>query len=208
MSGGGVLSRPVREEAQACGLSPGGYDVHETLSAVEFRGVSAELFCALLRKISRGDQPQTVSYLDFFRKRAVSEHQLLHDKGKSIQDLRRRIFLQNLIEGVNTAEIRATSEVSPNPKPATNTKNYPVRFGSEDEGRYLTQETNKSQTYKEQPLKVSGKKKKAKPGKRKEQEKKKRRARSTWLNSGMYESKVTESPVLDNSITTHNYILR
>ncbi|OXB80260.1 UNVERIFIED_CONTAM: hypothetical protein H355_009980 [Colinus virginianus] len=141
-------------------------------------------------------------------KRAVSEHQLLHDKGKSIQDLRRRIFLQNLIEGVNTAEIRATSEVSPNPKPATNTKNYPVRFGSEDEGRYLTQETNKSQTYKEQPLKVSGKKKKAKPGKRKEQEKKKRRARSTWLNSGMHESKVTESPVLDNSITTHNHILR
>lgn len=49
------------------GLSPGGYDVHETLSAVEFRGVSSELFCALLRKISRGDQPQTVSYLNFFR---------------------------------------------------------------------------------------------------------------------------------------------
>ncbi|XP_051495198.1 parathyroid hormone-related protein [Apus apus] len=139
-------------------------------------------------------------------KRAVSEHQLLHDKGKSIQDLRRRIFLQNLIEGVNTAEIRATSEVSPNPKPATNTKNYPVRF--EDEGRYLTQETNKSQTYKEQPLKVSGKKKKAKPGKRKEQEKKKRRARSAWLNSGMYESGTTESPLLDNSVTTHNHTLR
>ncbi|NXP63357.1 PTHR protein, partial [Chloropsis cyanopogon] len=141
-------------------------------------------------------------------KRAVSEHQLLHDKGKSIQDLRRRIFLQNLIEGVNTAEIRATSEVSPNPKPATNTKNYSVRFGSEDEGRYLTQETNKSQTYKEQPLKVSGKKKKAKPGKRKEQEKKKRRTRSAWLNSGMYGDLVTESPLLDISATTHNQTLR
>nr|XP_009938992.1 PREDICTED: parathyroid hormone-related protein [Opisthocomus hoazin] len=141
-------------------------------------------------------------------KRAVSEHQLLHDKGKSIQDLRRRIFLQNLIEGVNTAEIRATSEVSPNPKPATNTKNYPVRFGSDDEGRYLTQETNKSQTYKEQPLKVSGKKKKAKPGKRKEQDKKKRRARSAWLNSGVYGSDMTESPLLDNSVTTHNHTLR
>uniref|UniRef100_K7G411 Parathyroid hormone like hormone n=1 Tax=Pelodiscus sinensis TaxID=13735 RepID=K7G411_PELSI len=116
-------------------------------------------------------------------KRAVSEHQLLHDKGKSIQDLRRRIFLQNLIEGVNTAEIRATSEVSPNPKPPTNTKNYPVRFGNEDEGKYLTQETNKAQTYKEQPLKTPGKKKKPKPGKRKEQEKKKRRVRSAWPNS-------------------------
>ncbi|KAF2979782.1 hypothetical protein EK904_012806 [Melospiza melodia maxima] len=140
-------------------------------------------------------------------KRAVSEHQLLHDKGKSIQDLRRRIFLQNLIEGVNTAEIRATSEVSPNPKPATNTKNYPVRFGSEDEGRYLTQETNKSQTYKEQPLKASGKKKKAKPGKRKEQEKKKRRTRSAWLNPGSYGDIVTESPLLDISVTTHNQTL-
>lgn len=143
-----------------------------------------------------------------FSKRAVSEHQLLHDKGKSIQDLRRRIFLQNLIEGVNTAEIRATSEVSPNPKPATNTKNYPVRFGSDDEGRYLTQETNKSQTYKEQPLKASGKKKKAKPGKRKEQEKKKRRTRSAWLNLGVYGDVVTESPVLDISVTTQNHTLR
>ncbi|XP_063998349.1 parathyroid hormone-related protein [Pogoniulus pusillus] len=141
-------------------------------------------------------------------KRAVSEHQLLHDKGKSIQDLRRRIFLQNLIEGVNTAEIRATSEVSPNPKPATNTKNYPVRFGSEDEGRYLTQETNKSQTYKEQPLKASGKKKKAKPGKRKEQEKKKRRARSAWLNPGTWASAATESPLLDSSAPTHHHTWR
>ncbi|XP_045869080.1 parathyroid hormone-related protein isoform X2 [Meles meles] len=118
-------------------------------------------------------------------KRAVSEHQLLHDKGKSIQDLRRRFFLHHLIAEIHTAEIRATSEVSPNSKPAPNTKNHPVRFGSDDEGRYLTQETNKVETYKEQPLKTPGKKKKGKPGKRKEQEKKKRRTRSAWLNSGM-----------------------
>uniref|UniRef100_A0A8D2D8N3 Parathyroid hormone-related protein n=1 Tax=Sciurus vulgaris TaxID=55149 RepID=A0A8D2D8N3_SCIVU len=117
-------------------------------------------------------------------KRAVSEHQLLHDKGKSIQDLRRRFFLHHLIAEIHTAEIRATSEVSPNSKPAPNTKNHPVRFGSDDEGRYLTQETNKVETYKEQPLKTPGKKKKGKPGKRKEQEKKKRRTRSAWLNSG------------------------
>ncbi|KAH0514407.1 Parathyroid hormone-related protein [Microtus ochrogaster] len=113
-------------------------------------------------------------------KRAVSEHQLLHDKGKSIQDLRRRFFLHHLIAEIHTAEIRATSEVSPNSKPAPNTKNHPVRFGSDDEGRYLTQETNKVETYKEQPLKTPGKKKKSKPGKRKEQEKKKRRTRSAW----------------------------
>ncbi|EGW08966.1 Parathyroid hormone-related protein [Cricetulus griseus] len=114
-------------------------------------------------------------------KRAVSEHQLLHDKGKSIQDLRRRFFLHHLIAEIHTAEIRATSEVSPNSKPAPNTKNHPVRFGSDDEGRYLTQETNKVETYKDQPLKTPGKKKKSKPGKqRKEQEKKKRRTRSAW----------------------------
>ncbi|KYO44740.1 parathyroid hormone-related protein isoform B [Alligator mississippiensis] len=141
-------------------------------------------------------------------KRAVSEHQLLHDKGRSIQDLRRRMFLQNLIEGVNTAEIRATSEVSPNPKPATNTKNYPVRFGSEDEGKYLTQETNKAQTYKEQPLKAPGKRKKAKPGKRKEQEKKKRRTRSTWPNSGVPGSGDKGLPLLEISDTTRDHNLR
>uniref|UniRef100_A0A8C8SB47 Parathyroid hormone like hormone n=1 Tax=Pelusios castaneus TaxID=367368 RepID=A0A8C8SB47_9SAUR len=141
-------------------------------------------------------------------KRAVSEHQLLHDKGKSIQDLRRRIFLQNLIEGVNTAEIRATSEVSPNPKPATNTKNYPVRFGSDDEGKYLTQETNKAQTYKEQPLKTPGKKKKAKPGKRKEQEKKKRRTRSAWPKFRDNGNGNEGVALLDISVTTHDHNLR
>ncbi|XP_030070372.1 parathyroid hormone-related protein [Microcaecilia unicolor] len=136
-------------------------------------------------------------------KRTVSEHQLLHDKGRSIHELRRRIFLQNLIDGVNTAEIRATSEVSPNPKPATNTKNYNnVRFGSDDEGKYLTQETNKAQSYKEPPLKTPGKKKKGKPGKRKEQEKKKRRARSVWTTSGDGVEKV---PFLD--ISSFKWIL-
>lgn len=110
----------------------------------------------------------------------MSEHQLLHDKGKSIQDLRRRYFLHHLIAEIHTAEIRATSEVSPNSKPAPNTKNHPVRFGSDDEGRYLTQETNKVETYKEQPLKTPGKKKKGKPGRRKEQDKKKRRTRAAW----------------------------
>lgn len=122
----------------------------------------------------------------------MSEHQLLHDKGKSIQDLRRRFFLHHLIAEIHTAEIRATSEVSPNSKPAPNTKNHPVRFGSEDEGRYLTQETNKVEQYKEQPLKPPGKKKKGKPGKRKEQEKKKRRTRSAWPGSGTAESGLDE----------------
>uniref|UniRef100_H3AXE0 Parathyroid hormone like hormone n=1 Tax=Latimeria chalumnae TaxID=7897 RepID=H3AXE0_LATCH len=114
-------------------------------------------------------------------KRAVSEHQFLHDMGKSIQDRQRKNFLQKLIDEVNTAEIRATSEDAPNTKPPNSVKNYPVRFGGEDEGTYLPQETNKSQSYKEQPLKANGKKKKGKSGKRRMQEKKKRRVRSAWL---------------------------
>lgn len=138
----------------------------------------------------------------------MSEHQLLHDKGKSIQDLRRRYFLQNLIAEIHTAEIRTTSEVSPNSKPAPNTKNHPVRFGSDDEGRYLTQETNKVETYKEQPLKTPGKKKKGKPGKRKEQEKKKRRTRSAWLNSDMAASGLEGDHLADISTTSLEFNFR
>ncbi|KAL8194490.1 UNVERIFIED_CONTAM: hypothetical protein K2H54_022194 [Gekko kuhli] len=136
-------------------------------------------------------------------KRTVSEYQLLHDKGKSLQDIRRRNFLQNLIDGVNTAEIRAMSEVSPNPKPSTVAKNYSVRFGSDDEGKNLTQETNKAQTYKEQPLKTPGKKKKGKAGKRKEQEKKKRRVRSAWPSWRGSGSGIARIPLSDIFGTTH-----
>lgn len=143
-------------------------------------------------------------------KRAVSEHQLLHDKGRSIQELRRRIFLQNLIEGVNTAEIRSTSEVSPNTKPSTNTKNYNnhVRCGNCDEGGYLTQETNKAQPYKEPALKTPGKKKKVKPGKRKEQEKKKRRTRSAWPQSIESASGAEDLPFSDFLDTWQDLHLR
>ncbi|XP_072857020.1 parathyroid hormone-related protein isoform X1 [Pogona vitticeps] len=136
-------------------------------------------------------------------KRTVSEYQLLHDKGKSLQDTRRRSFLQNLIDGVNTADIRPVSDVSPNPKPATIAKNYAVRFGSDDEGKNLTQETNKTQMFKEQPLRTPGKKKKGKPGKRKEQEKKKRRVRSAWLSSRGSGSGMARIPLLNIFGTTH-----
>ncbi|XP_066488805.1 parathyroid hormone-related protein [Tiliqua scincoides] len=136
-------------------------------------------------------------------KRSVSEYQLLHDKGKSFHDMRRRNFLQNLFERVNTAEIRTVPDVSPNPKPATIAKNYSVRLGSDDEGKCLTQETHKAQTYKDQPLKTPGKKKKGKPGKRKEQEKKKRRTRSTWLSSRGSGSGVAAIPLLDLILATH-----
>ncbi|KAK1167297.1 parathyroid hormone-related protein-like [Acipenser oxyrinchus oxyrinchus] len=114
-------------------------------------------------------------------RRAVSEHQLLHDKGRSFQELQRRIWLQNFLDEVHTAEIRELPSRTTNPKPAGSTKNYPIGLGVEEEGTYLPQETNKSQIYKDQPIKANGKKKKGRSGKRRENDKKKRRARSIGL---------------------------
>ncbi|XP_036376407.1 parathyroid hormone-like hormone a [Megalops cyprinoides] len=145
-------------------------------------------------------------------KRSVTHAQLMHDKGRTLQDFKRRMWLQELLDEVHTAEARelpgrsggssgavsSSSGVSSSstggisissssssggstlhPKPAGSTKNYPIGFRVEEEGTYLPQETNKSQTYKDQPLKVaSKKKKKGRSGKRRESEKKKRRARS------------------------------
>ncbi|OCT86249.1 parathyroid hormone-related protein [Xenopus laevis] len=112
-------------------------------------------------------------------RRAVSEHQYLHDKGRAIQELRRRIFLQNLMGRVNTAGLHMADEAL---LPATSVKNYNTLrlVGGEEEGvtTHLTQETQKSLSYKEPSPKIHGKKKKGKPGKRKDQEKRKRQERS------------------------------
>ncbi|KAM9311055.1 parathyroid hormone-related protein [Gastrophryne carolinensis] len=113
-------------------------------------------------------------------RRAVSEHQLLHDKGRSLQELRRRIFLQNLIEGVNTAEIRSVPDELPRPIPSVKNFNT-LRVVGEEEGvitTQLTQETHKSQSFKDPTPKIPGKKKKTKLGKRKEQDKRKRKERA------------------------------
>ncbi|TRY86031.1 hypothetical protein DNTS_029364 [Danionella cerebrum] len=40
-------------------------------------------------------------------RRAVTEHQLLHDRGRSIQSLKRLIWLSSAIEGLHTAQSRA-----------------------------------------------------------------------------------------------------
>ncbi|XP_035257359.1 parathyroid hormone-related protein-like [Anguilla anguilla] len=149
-------------------------------------------------------------------KRSVTHAQLMHDKGRTLQDFKRRMWLQELLDEVHTAEIRELPErAGPvgggggvsvgvaaggaatgggatgggaggssggstlHPKPAGSTKNYPIGFRVEEEGTNLPQETNKSLTYKDQPLKAAGKKKKkGRSGKRRENEKKRRRARS------------------------------
>uniref|UniRef100_A0A671T9P9 Parathyroid hormone-related protein-like n=1 Tax=Sinocyclocheilus anshuiensis TaxID=1608454 RepID=A0A671T9P9_9TELE len=123
-------------------------------------------------------------------RRSVTHAQLMHDKGRTLQDFKRRMWLQELLQDVHTAEIRDVPQPrgvgvsigtgTAHPKPAGGTKNLPISFRLEDEeGTNLPQETNKSQTYKESTLKAIGKrKKKGRAGKRREGEKGKRRARS------------------------------
>uniref|UniRef100_A0A8C2AEU8 Parathyroid hormone-like hormone a n=1 Tax=Cyprinus carpio TaxID=7962 RepID=A0A8C2AEU8_CYPCA len=141
-------------------------------------------------------------------RRSVTHAQLMHDKGRTLQDMKRRMWLQELLDEVHTAEIRDIPQTrggmassgggggltvampmgvgvsigtgTAHPKPAGGTKNLPISFRLEDEeGTNLPQETNKSQTYKESTLKAIGKrKKKGRAGKRREGEKRKRRTRS------------------------------
>ncbi|XP_068452016.1 parathyroid hormone 4 [Clinocottus analis] len=40
-------------------------------------------------------------------RRAVTEHQLMHDRGQNIQSLKRLIWLSSAIEGLHTAEARS-----------------------------------------------------------------------------------------------------
>ncbi|XP_040061076.2 parathyroid hormone 4 [Gasterosteus aculeatus] len=40
-------------------------------------------------------------------RRAVTEHQLMHDRGRNIQSLKRLIWLSSAIEGLHTAQTRS-----------------------------------------------------------------------------------------------------
>ncbi|XP_068169050.1 parathyroid hormone-related protein-like [Antennarius striatus] len=123
-------------------------------------------------------------------RRSVSHAQLMHDKGRSLQEFKRRMWLHELLEEVHTADERApplqsrtqTQTFSGNAlheKPPGATKNLPERFSLDGEGPVLPQETNKAMAYKDQPLKVATKrKKKVRLGRRRENDKKRRRARS------------------------------
>ncbi|XP_034019664.1 parathyroid hormone-like hormone a [Thalassophryne amazonica] len=148
---------------------------------------------------------RTIDALSNRMKRSVTHAQLMHDKGRTLQDLKRRMWLHELLGDVHTADIRdipvratigsgtsgglpaiglginlSTTDSTLHSKPHGGTKNLPIPFQlEEEEGTNLPQETNKSQTYKDGVLKASGKKKKkGRSGKRREGEKRKRRARS------------------------------
>ncbi|CAN9511987.1 unnamed protein product [Ophioblennius macclurei] len=42
-------------------------------------------------------------------RRAVTEHQLMHDRGRNIQSLKRLIWLSSAIEGLHTAQARSAT---------------------------------------------------------------------------------------------------
>uniref|UniRef100_A0A3Q3BMT3 Parathyroid hormone 4-like n=1 Tax=Kryptolebias marmoratus TaxID=37003 RepID=A0A3Q3BMT3_KRYMA len=42
-------------------------------------------------------------------RRAVTEHQLMHDRGRNIQSLKRLIWLSSAIEGLHTAQARSAA---------------------------------------------------------------------------------------------------
>ncbi|CAL1568276.1 unnamed protein product [Knipowitschia caucasica] len=141
-------------------------------------------------------------------RRSVTHAQLMHDKGRTLQDFKRRMWLQELLDEVHTAEIRdlpirttssggstsgaggglsggsvdinlSTTGSTLHSKPPGGTKNLPLSFGLPEEDAHLPQETNKSHTYKDGNLKTTSKrKKKGRSGKRREGDKRKRRARS------------------------------
>ncbi|XP_058501914.1 parathyroid hormone-related protein-like [Solea solea] len=123
-------------------------------------------------------------------RRSVSHAQLMHDKGHSLQEFKRRMWLQELLEEVHTADEQAapvqrgtTSQTfsgnTLHQKPPGATKNLPDRFRLDREGPNLPQETNKAVAYKDQPLKVATKrKKKVRLGRRRENDKRRRRARA------------------------------
>ncbi|MEQ2172282.1 hypothetical protein GOODEAATRI_019518 [Goodea atripinnis] len=44
-----------------------------------------------------------------YSRRAVTEHQLMHDRGRNIQSLKRLIWLSSAIEGLHTAQTRSAA---------------------------------------------------------------------------------------------------
>nr|XP_061809614.1 parathyroid hormone-related protein-like [Nerophis lumbriciformis] len=106
-------------------------------------------------------------------RRSVTHAQLMHDKGRTLQDFKRRMWLQELLDEVHTAEIRQPAEDA-RPKDPAGSKD----FGPEEaEAGGPPRETNET-------LRDGKRRKKGGAGKRKDGDKRKRRARSAPLGPG------------------------
>ncbi|XP_077399808.1 parathyroid hormone-like hormone a isoform X2 [Vanacampus margaritifer] len=112
-------------------------------------------------------------------RRSVTHAQLMHDKGRTLQDFKRRMWLQELLDEVHTAEIRqlplpeaGPAILPPFSKAPAPSKSLPADWSAEErEATNLPQETDKS-------FKDGKRRKKGRPGRRKDGDKRKRRARS------------------------------
>ncbi|XP_067906715.1 parathyroid hormone-related protein-like [Heterodontus francisci] len=141
-----------------------------------------------------------VDEISIIQKRSVSEHQFMHDKSRSIQELQRRIWLHNVMGELHTAEGRgmAHSQPSRNPKhPATwpDSGDLAVLLiklaanSSNNEGTKTPleqlQETNKPGPFKYQNAKKNGKRKKqGKNNKRKAQRGREEKSRRHTRSAG------------------------
>ncbi|KAG1946213.1 parathyroid hormone 4 isoform X2 [Pimephales promelas] len=65
-------------------------------------------------------------------RRAVTEHQLMHDRGRSIQSLKRLIWLSSAIEGLHTAQMRTVTPDDPD-----------IRWRSQAPGQIFSQSGHK-----------------------------------------------------------------
>ncbi|XP_072239185.1 parathyroid hormone 4 [Leuresthes tenuis] len=65
---------------------------------------SVQLFAFMLLIIFTAGQCQLND-----SRRAVTEHQLMHDRGRNIQSLKRLIWLSSAIEGLHTAQARSAA---------------------------------------------------------------------------------------------------
>uniref|UniRef100_A0A671NJK3 Parathyroid hormone-like hormone b n=1 Tax=Sinocyclocheilus anshuiensis TaxID=1608454 RepID=A0A671NJK3_9TELE len=68
-------------------------------------------FMVILKHLSKAVKVCLFSL--FCSRRAVTEHQLMHDRGRSIQSLKRLIWLSSAIERLHTAQTRSLTAGEP-----------------------------------------------------------------------------------------------
>ncbi|XP_007228366.3 parathyroid hormone-like hormone b [Astyanax mexicanus] len=116
-------------------------------------------FAVLLLSIPLPVQGRPIQALSHRLRRSVGHAQLMHDRGRYLQERKRRLWLQELFKQVHTANVWDTPSDSDtglhavtwgahSSKPASSTKEFPVDFEPESTGSTdtLLQETNKEQT--------------------------------------------------------------
>ncbi|KAL1248138.1 hypothetical protein QQF64_023514 [Cirrhinus molitorella] len=123
------------------------------------------------------------------QRRSVGHAQMMHDRSRSLHERKRRMWIQELLEQVHAAQVWDAPSPSQGslqsplwPKPMGGTKHFPFSFNLEAMGTRdeLPQETSKSLTYEEQPLKAATKRKrKMSSGRWRDPDR--RRERGAWL---------------------------